>query len=165
MNPETCSLRRQVRQMMKLLLHYKTKAMKTIFRYLTRDKVDLIMFLVTLGFLIRFFILGDFSKSGIEEQVAEGNHSGWLFVLVGYLFYAMFRFGVFTDRIMRQDQEILKLNLQIQDNNKQIVELIQKYGLKETDKMKFTQKLNEAFTKKRKNEKSIKGTKNLPPSK
>jgi len=138
--------------------------MKTIFRYLTRDKVDLIMFLVTLGFLIRFFILGDFSKSGIEEQVAEGNHTGWLFVLVGYLFYAMIRFGVFTDRIMKQDQEILSLNLQTQEKNNLIVELVKKYGLKEDDKMKFTQKLNQAFTKKRKDEKSIKGTKNLPPS-
>ena len=52
-----------------------------------------------------------------------------------------------TKIIRKQDKDILRLNLTLQDSNDLVTELIQKYGLKEKAKLSFKQKLDEVYRK------------------
>jgi hypothetical protein len=89
--------------------------MKNILRYLWRDKVDLLIFLVVVAAAVQYFFL----SYDLTPAFA---------VLALYCFGVMHRLGVFTDTILRQDLEIKKLNEQLQDKDKFITQLIRKYG-------------------------------------
>ena len=53
-------------------------------RYLYRDIVDLLMWVVTVGMLVAYLGFG-------------WDTNGWLWVLVFYMYYAMFRLGTFWE--------------------------------------------------------------------
>jgi len=55
-----------------------------VIRYLYRDIVDLLMWLVTIGMLVTHFVTGK-------------DVSGFLWILIFYVFYAMFRLGTFWE--------------------------------------------------------------------
>ena len=69
-------------------------------------------------------------------------------ILVVYVFGVIHRLGVFTDRIMKQDQEIKELNSRIYHNSNLFTETVQKYGLTEKQKQDFKKKLKKSLTKK-----------------
>lgn len=79
--------------------------MKTIFRYLWRDKVDLIMFLLVIAAVVQIGFLGKDLTPGFA-------------VLALYCFGVMHRLGTFTDIIKDQQKEIEFLRKQLNDNQK-----------------------------------------------
>ena len=89
--------------------------MKTLLKYLWRSKVDLSIWIFTLTVFFQWFAVGkDLTYSFI--------------IMILYVFGVMIRFGVYTDRVMEQDQEIKKLNERIHEKDDFIVTLIKKYG-------------------------------------
>jgi len=104
--------------------------MKTILRYLWRDKVDLILWIIITTMLIVYMASG-----------GEKNFTGMLLIVSGYIFYAMFRFGVYTDKWRKAQEgwdqcikdhqecnetleEALKTGQQAQDNFEELKRLM-----------------------------------------
>lgn len=94
--------------------------MKRIFRYLLRDKVDLIMFILVIAAVVQIGFLGKDLTPGFT-------------VLALYCFGVMHRLGIFTDLIKEKDQKIKKLNETIDQKDEYIRKIITKYRVNQKD--------------------------------
>jgi len=85
--------------------------MKTILRYLWRDKVDLIMFILTIAAVVQVGFIGKDLTPGFA-------------VLALYCFGVMHRIGTFTDIIKEKNADISDLINEVTRLNNHIFDLI-----------------------------------------
>ncbi len=104
---------------------------------LKRDKIDLIVWLLVIAATVQHFIAGINVTPGFT-------------VLILYNFGVMYRLYTYNMTIRKQDKDILRLNLHIQDQNKLLEQIIKTNAPKGT-KHSFKQKLEELYKEQRLN--------------
>lgn len=98
--------------------------------------IDIVFLVITLAAFIQWHFIGlDITY-------------GYIIIPV-YVTFVIIRFRWTFNEILKQDQEIKKLNETISEKDQFIEELIKKYGVTTKQKQSFKDKLNDAFRKKR----------------
>lgn len=104
-------------------------------KYLYRDKVDLIILILSVIAVVQWFIFGH------DVTPAIG-------IIVLYIVGVMARLGRANDYNLKQSLEIKELNIRRFENDKFINELMKKYGVTTKAQKSFSERLNESFKKK-----------------